>query len=65
MGNNTAILLFLAFVAAVVAAFTLEYIARYDFGLSRQEIRTPSVVAAGVIGLLLAIAHFGNRLRKP
>jgi hypothetical protein len=28
-------------VTAVAAAFMLAYIAHYDFGLSRREIRTP------------------------
>jgi len=50
---------------AIVAAFSLGYIAHYDFGFSRREIRTPAVIAAAVIALLLAVEYFGTRLRKP
>jgi hypothetical protein len=51
-----------------VAAFTalfLAYIAHYDFGLSREEIRTPAVAAAVVIATLMAVEFFGKRLRNP
>jgi hypothetical protein len=51
-----------------VAAFTalsLAYIAHYDFGLSREEIRTPAVAAAVVIAMLMAVEFFGKRFRKP
>ncbi len=54
--------------AVCVAAFTalsLAYIARYDLGLSRQEIRTPAVVAAAVIAMLVGVEYFGKKLRKP
>jgi hypothetical protein len=58
----------LAFLMSVVsAAFTalwLAYIAHYGFGLSRQEIRTPAVIGAGVIAVLVAVEFFGKRLRK-
>jgi hypothetical protein len=50
---------------AIVAALSLGYIAHYDFGFSRREIRTPAVMAAAVIALLLAVEYFGTRLRKP
>ena len=50
---------------ATMAALTLAYIARYDFGLSRQEIRTPAVAAAAVIAMLVAVEFFGKKLRKP
>jgi hypothetical protein len=46
-------------------ALSLAYIARYDFGLSREEIRTPAVAAAVVIAMLMAVEFFGKRLRKP
>ena len=42
-------------VAAATAAFALAYIAHDDFGLSRQEIRTPAVAAAGLIGAVVVI----------
>jgi hypothetical protein len=50
---------------ATMAALTLAYIAHYDFGLSRQEIRTPAVAAAAVIAMLVAVEFFGKKLRKP
>jgi hypothetical protein len=52
-------------VTAAFAALTLAYIAHYDFGLSRGEIRTPAVAAAVVIAMLMAVEFFGKRLRKP
>jgi hypothetical protein len=52
-------------VAATFTALSLAYIAHYDFGLSRQEIRTPAVVGAGVISVLMAVEYFGKKLRKP
>jgi ABC-type amino acid transport system permease subunit len=54
-----------ALVAAIVAASMLAYVAHDDLGLTRQEIRTPSLIAAGIIGLLLATDYFGKKLRKP
>jgi hypothetical protein len=41
------------------------YVAHYDFGLSRQEICTSALVGAIVIVALLAVEHFGQKLRKP
>jgi hypothetical protein len=49
---------------AVGAALTVAYVAHYDVGFSRQEIRTPAVSGAIVIGALLAVEHFGKK-RKP
>jgi hypothetical protein len=49
---------------AAFAALWLAYIAHYDFGLSRQEIRIPAVVVAAVIAVLVAIEFFGKKLRK-
>ena len=54
-----------ALIAAIVAASMLAYVAHDDLGFTRQEIRTPSLIAAGIIGLLLATDHFGKKLRKP
>ena len=51
--------------AAVMAAVTVGYVAHYDFGLSRQEIRTSALVGAIVIVALLAVELFGEKLRKP
>jgi hypothetical protein len=52
-----------------MAAAMLGYIAHYNFGLSRLEIRIPAVVGAviiaAVIATLVAIDFFSRRLRKP
>jgi hypothetical protein len=53
-------------VSAGFAALSLAYIAHHDFGLSREEIRTPAVAGAGVIvAMLVVIEIFGKKLRKP
>jgi predicted membrane protein len=52
-------------VAAIVAASLMGYIAHYELGLSRQEIRTPAVIAAAIIGLLLVTEYFGKKFAKP
>jgi hypothetical protein len=49
---------------AMVAAFTLGYIAHFELGFSRQKIRTPAMIAAAVIALLLAVEFFGKKLGK-
>jgi hypothetical protein len=58
------ITIMLATSTAATTALSLAYIAHYDFGLSRQEIRTPAVVGAGVISVLVAVEYFGKKLRK-
>jgi hypothetical protein len=63
--TENAIIWWLAAVGAIVTAFLAGYIAHYDFGFSRQEIRTPAVVGAAIIGLLVATEYFGKKLRKP
>ena len=52
-------------VTAAFTALSLAYIAHYDFGLSRQEIRTPAMVGAIVIAALVAVEFFGKKLAKP
>lgn len=47
-----------------MTAFTLAYVAHYDFGISRQEIRLLAMIAAAVIGLLLVIEFLGKGLLK-
>jgi hypothetical protein len=42
------------YVAAPTAALTLGYIAHYDFGISRMEIRIPEVVGAVIIAFVIA-----------
>jgi hypothetical protein len=50
---------------AATAALALAFVAHYDFGLSREEIRTSAVVGVGVITALVAVEFFGKKLRKP
>jgi hypothetical protein len=50
---------------AAATALSLAYIGHYDFGMSRQQIRTPAVIGAVVIAVLLAVEVFGKKLRKP
>jgi hypothetical protein len=61
---RTAISLWFAAVATIAMAFMLEYVAHDDFGFTRQEIRTLSVMAATVIGVPMATKYFGRK-RKP
>jgi hypothetical protein len=49
---------------AALAALTLGYIAHYDFGVSRQDIRTRALLGAATIALLLATEYFGKMLRR-
>jgi hypothetical protein len=60
-----AILQWLATVGAVVAAFSVGYVARNGLGISLQEIRIVAAVAAAAIGALLVIEYFGRKARKP
>ena len=41
------------------------YAAHYQWGLSRVAIRTDALLAALLIGMLVAIEFFGKNLRKP
>jgi hypothetical protein len=63
--SDLAILRWSAAIGTIVTALSMGYIAHYEFGFSRQEIRTPAVVGAAVIGLLVATDYFGKKLRKP
>jgi hypothetical protein len=51
-------------VGATAVALSLGYIAHYDFGFSREEIRTPALISAGIIAALVAAEFFAERLRK-
>jgi hypothetical protein len=62
--SATAIFRWLAAVGAIVTALSVGYIAHYDFGFSRQEIRTKAVIGAAIIGLLMATEYLGKKLRK-
>lgn len=50
---------------ATLVAFTLGYVAHYDIGLSRLEIRSTSLIASGAIAMLLAIELFSQYWHKP
>jgi predicted membrane protein len=52
-------------VSALVVAFLLGYAAHHQWGLSRSTIRTDALLAALLIGTLVAIEFFGRNLRKP
>jgi hypothetical protein len=63
--SEIAVSRWLAGVGAIVTALSVGYIAHYDFGFSRQEIRTQAVIGAAIIGLLMATEYLGKKLRKP
>jgi hypothetical protein len=63
--SEIAVFRWFAAIGTIVTALSVGYIAHYDFGFSRQEIRTPAVIGAAIIGLLVAIEYFGKKLRKP
>ena len=45
--------------------FLLGYATHYQWGFSRVAIRTDALLAALLIGTLVAIEFFGKNLRKP
>jgi hypothetical protein len=51
--------------SAVLVAFMLGYVAHYDIGLSRIEIRYSALIVSGLIATLLAIELFGRYRHKP
>jgi hypothetical protein len=60
----------LAYLAiAAMTALTMGYVAHYDFGLSRLDIRMSALIGAATIApivvMLMAIEHFEKNLRKP
>ena len=63
--SEIAVSRWLAGVGAIVTALSVGYIAHYDLGFSRQEIRTQAVIGAAIIGLLMASEYFGKKLRMP
>jgi hypothetical protein len=44
--------------------FSVGYSAHYEWGLSRSAIRTDALLAALLIGTLVAIEYFGKSLRS-
>lgn len=63
--SETVVFRWLAAVGTIVTPVSAGYIAHYEFGFSRQEIRTPAVIGAAIIGLLMATEYFVQKLRKP
>jgi hypothetical protein len=63
--SEIAVFRWLAAVGTIVTPVTAGYIAHYEFGFSRQEIRTPALIGAAIVGLLMATEYFGQKLRKP
>jgi hypothetical protein len=51
-------------VAATAVALSLAYIAHYDFGFSREEIRAAALIGSGFIAALVAGEFFAERLRR-
>ncbi|MDE5465073.1 hypothetical protein [Bradyrhizobium sp. CSS354] len=67
--DASAIMIALTCFTAPMAAAMLGYTAHYNFGLTRQEIRTLAIIGAISIAIavatLMAIDFFYRRLRKP
>jgi hypothetical protein len=51
--------------SAALVAFTLGYVAHYDIGLSRIEIRYSALVVTALIAMLLATELFKGYWHKP
>lgn len=51
--------------SAALVTFALGYVAHYDIGLSRMEIRDSALIATAVIAMLLATALFKQHWHKP
>ena len=58
------LVILLSVAATITAALTAGYTARYDLGFSPGQIRTQAIIVVIVIGLLLAIDHYGRKLLK-
>jgi hypothetical protein len=63
--DEIARVLILAGATATVTAAWVGFIAHFDLGISRQEIRTPALLGAAIIALLLAVEYFGQKLGRP
>jgi hypothetical protein len=53
---------------AAMAALMVGYIAHYDFGLSRLDIRMAALIGAATFALIVALllaTEFYEKLRKP
>jgi hypothetical protein len=67
MENRLGLVITFAIVAgsAALLAFTLGYVAHYDIGLSRIEIRDSALIATALITILLAPELLRRYWRKP
>jgi hypothetical protein len=67
MENRLGFVITFAVVAgsAALAAFTLGYVAHYDIGLSRTEIRHSALIATALIAMLLATESVRRYWHKP
>ena len=61
---DRALLFLMSVVTAAITALALALVAHFDFGLSREEIRSAAMVGAGVVTMLVAVEFFGKKLRK-
>ena len=61
---DRALLFLMSVVTAAITALALAPVAHFDFGLSREEIRSAAMVGAGVVTMLVAVEFFGKKLRK-
>jgi hypothetical protein len=55
----------LTFAGASLTAVAAGYIAHYDMGYTRAEIRTFSLAGAVIIATPMATEYFGEKLREP
>ena len=54
----------IAGLTAIVAAFFLGYVAHFEFGLSRTQIREAALAAAVIVAILTIVELFGKKLQK-
>jgi hypothetical protein len=62
--RDKVIIIMMATSSATAVALSMGYIAHYDFGFSREEIRTLALIGAVIIAALVAAEFFAERLRK-
>lgn len=67
MGSRLVLVLTFAVVSgsAALVAFILGYVAHYDLGLSRVEIRDSAFIAMAMLVTLLATESVWRRRQKP
>ncbi|MGA7809043.1 hypothetical protein [Bradyrhizobium sp.] len=67
MGNRLVLVLTFAVVtgSGALVAFILGYVAHYDLGLSRVEIRDSAFIAVAMLVIMLATESVRRRWQKP